>query len=291
MPGCARRGHAPASTQFPALPGVQETRSPSPRRSPGQDQSSAALCKHTRGHRSPTGAHAPVPGAGAPQGHSRRSHLAPVPGCCAKTKGRAGHLPSPPAARSLCCPPPGTQDRSASSQMGTPHLRVRTPAPPASCPPDLRQGSSGTEEPGGPYPDSPAVVHSHRTPAPPQPAVAAAFSAHGCYREGPSDPAGAFLMSTSRGARVPARGFLGDVVQEPRSSVAVFSHGLNLHYRWWSISFQTIILNWGGRLGGGRASVPTPSASYGSLIKVQSLYHRLLGFLVWDSVCGAGDGN
>lgn len=165
---------------------------------------------HTGGHRSPAGAHAPVPGAGAPQGHSRPSHLAPVLGCCAKTEGRAGHLRSPPAARSLRCEPPGYPGPQRVFPGGHPVSRCQdscTRVLPARA--ETRQLRNRGA--GGPNPDSPAVVHSHRTPAPPpQPAAAAAFCAHGCYREGPSDPAGAFPVATSRGrppasARLPGR--------------------------------------------------------------------------------------
>lgn len=104
-PGCILRGHAPASTQFPALPGVLETRSPSSRQSP--EQVAAALWKRTGGTSVLQARTHLSRRRGTPRGHSCPSHLAPVPGYCAKTEGRAGHLRSPPAARSRRCPPPG----------------------------------------------------------------------------------------------------------------------------------------------------------------------------------------
>lgn len=163
------------------------------------------------GHQCPAGTHAPVWRQGTPQGQSCRATWPPCQDTAPKRKGGPAtcgpHLQRDPSvARRL-----GIQDRSASSQRGTPHLRARTPAP-ASCPLDLRQGSSGTEERAAQTLTHPPwfTVHSHRTPEPPQPTAAAAFRAHGCYREGPSEPAGAFLMDTSRGspragARFPGR--------------------------------------------------------------------------------------
>lgn len=63
--------------------------------------------------------------------------------------------------------------------------------------------------PSSPYPNSPAVVLSHRTPAPPQPTATAAFLAHGCSGEGPSDPAGAFPLASSRGRPRASAGLSG----------------------------------------------------------------------------------
>lgn len=94
---------------------------------------------------------------GTPQGHSCRATWPPCQDTAPKRKGGPAtcgpHLQRDPGATCRL----GTQDRSAFSQRGTPHLRARTLAP-VSCPLDLRQGSSGTEERASQTPTHPPWV-------------------------------------------------------------------------------------------------------------------------------------
>lgn len=107
-------------------------------------------------------------GGGLPGATAARATWPPCQDTAPKRKGGPAtcgpHLQRDPGAARH----PGTQDRSASSQRGTPHLRARTPAP-ASCPLDLRQDSSGIEEPAAHTPTHPLWftrpgLPSHRSP-------------------------------------------------------------------------------------------------------------------------------
>lgn len=129
-PGCILRGHAPASTQFAALPGVLETRSPSSRQSP--EQVAAALWKRTRGHQCPAGTHALVPEAGDSPG----PQLPEPPGPRARIlrqNGREGRPPAVPTCTAIPALPATRVPRTAARlprgasrifELGLLHLRL-----------------------------------------------------------------------------------------------------------------------------------------------------------------------
>lgn len=74
----------------------------------------AALWTNTQGHPSPAEAHAPVPGTGVPQGHSRPSHLAPSQGCCAKpADGGEDRPPAAPTCSTVSALPAAWEPRTA----------------------------------------------------------------------------------------------------------------------------------------------------------------------------------
>lgn len=178
---------------------------------------------NTQRHSSPAEAHAPVPGAGAPQGHSRPSHLVPVPGCCVKpAAGGEGRPPAVPTCSAVPALPAAWVSRTAARlSRRAPHV----PEPGLLHPvlfARLEKRQLRNRGPSIPYPNSPAVVLSHRTPAPLQPAATAAFLPHGCSGEGPGDPAGAFPMATSRGRPRASAGLSGRCSPDPPFSSSGF---------------------------------------------------------------------